>query len=305
MSNQPRSILVPLDGSDLAERAVTTAVSLFPGGGKGTLHLLSAVSPLPLFRPADPMSGESKGWFAEEGVRTRNYLEGVRDRVHSGTPEVEIQLHVPTGRPAAAILAAVKSVGPDLLVMTPGGRGRLMRAWVGSVADRVMREASCPVLLLTGEGDAFDPTSILVAIDGSPVAERALEEAAKLARRVDGRLTLACVIARPQSVAVPYLDLSAEAERMRLDREAAMRETLEALAAPLRAEGLRVDVLTSRADETAPGLLRLREQARAGLVAMGTQGRGAVERMILGSVATRIVRGSPVPVLLTPPASAP
>jgi nucleotide-binding universal stress UspA family protein len=300
MANPHSSILVPLDGSEFAERAVATAAGLSAPAG-GTLHLVTAVSPLPIFQPADPVLEETPGWFVEEGARARKYLEGVRGRLSESHPGLPVQIHAPVGRASSAILKTISDAGAELVVITTHGRGFLSRAWVGSVADRVMREASCGVLLLTGEEGSFDPSSVLVAMDGSATAEAALEEGARLARGGGGRLTLACVIPRPESVAVPYIDLSAETERMRMDREEEMKGYLERVAEPYRAEGLRVDVVTSRADEVTGGLLRLREQARAGVIAMGTQGRGGVARLLLGSVATRLVRTAPVPVLLVPP----
>jgi len=302
MNAPPTTILVTLDGSDFAEQALAPALAMASKSG-GTLHLLSAVSSLPIFQPADPNRDTSPGWFAEEGVRTKAYLEKVRDRILGDDPSQAVELHMPTGSPASAILQAIRDLGADVVVMTTHGRGALGRAWVGSVTDRVMRESACPVLLLpTGETADFS-ASILVPMDASETSEAALAEAARLARLWESRLTLATVIPKPQSVAVPFLDLSAETEGIRMDREEEMHAYLEAQAEPLRAEGLRVNTLTARTDEVAPGLVRLLEQSRSGLVVMGTQGRGGMARFFMGSVASRMIRTSPVPVMLVPPPS--
>lgn len=300
MTEPHRTILVPLDGSEFAERALAPALALAIRAG-GTIHLVSAVSTFPIFQPSDPNRDQAPGWFAEEGVRTQAYLEKVRARIMADAPGQAVEIHALAGRPAARILQAIKDLDAELVVMSTHGRGALGRIWVGSVADRVMREASCPVLLIPSGDRVEFSTSILVPMDGSEGAEAALDEAERLARLWEGRLTLATVIPRPQSVAVPYLDLSAETERMRMDREEEMRTYLDKVAAPLQEGGLRVDTMTSRADEVAPGLVRLAEQSRSGLVVMGTQGRGGVARLFLGSVASRMVRSSPIPVLLVPP----
>ncbi len=301
MSSTAPSLLIPLDGSRAAEAALEVATSLpLPKEG-GTLHLVSVVSPFPFFRPSDPYTDETPGWFAEEGARTRSYLEEVAARIEEASEGRTIEVHAPVGRPVSGILEVAEKVGADLLVMTPSGRSGLLQAWVGSVADRVMREAPCPVLLLVGGGDAPELSSLLVALDEDEASERVLEEAVALVRGSRGKLTLASVIPRPDSIAVPYLDLSAETERIRMDREAAMRDQLEALATPLREAELPCSVVTSRADEVVPGLLRIREEVGAGLLCLGTRGQGGLSRLVLGSVATRMVRASPVPLLLVPP----
>jgi nucleotide-binding universal stress UspA family protein len=300
VSDAHRTLLVPLDGSEFAEKALAPAARQLSGRG-ATLHLVSVVTPFPVFLPSDVDDEHAPGWFAEEGMRVREYLDQASSRAEAMTDGVEVTVHAPTGHAAPTLVRIAGEVGADLVVMTAHGRSAIGRAWIGSVADRVMRQAPCPVLLLTGDELALDASVILVAMDGSETAEEALAEAAKFARVWDGRLVLAMVVPRPRSIAVPYLDLSAESERIRMDREVEAKAYLERLAAPLRGEGLRADVVTSRDDDIVPGLMKLRERHRAGLVAMGTQGRGGVARLLMGSVATRVVHESPVPVLLVPP----
>jgi nucleotide-binding universal stress UspA family protein len=225
MNERPPAILVALDGSDFAEQALAPALAMASKSG-GTLHLLTAVSSLPIFQPSDPTRDTSPGWFAEESVRTRAYLEKVRDRILVDDPGQAVELHMPSGSPASEILQAIRDLSADVVVMTTHGRGALGRAWVGSVTDRVMRESTCPVLLLpTGETADFS-ASILVPMDASETSEAALAQAARLARLWESRLTLATVIPKPQSVAVPFLDLSAETERVRMDREEEMHTYL-------------------------------------------------------------------------------
>jgi nucleotide-binding universal stress UspA family protein len=300
VSDAHRTLLVPLDGSGFAEKALAPAARQLSGRG-ATLHLVSVVTPYPVFLPADAEGEHAPGWFAEEGVRVREYLAQAKARAEAMTEGVDVQVHAPRGHAAPTIVRMAGEVGAELVVMTAHGRGPFERAWIGSVADRVMRQAPCPVLLLTGEEVDLDASSILVAMDGSENAEVALAEAAKFARVWDGQLTLALVVPRARSVAVPYLDLSAESERIRMDREVEAQAYLERLAAPLRGEGLRADVVTTRDDDIVPGLMKLRERHRAGLVVVGTQGRGGVARLLMGSVATRVVHEAPVPVLLVPP----
>lgn len=299
--SHPR-ILVPLDGSDFAERALSPALALLRRR-EGELHLVSAVSSLPLLRPADPDGDDVRGWFAEEGARVEAYLERVRTRILGTDSELPVRVHSRVGSPAATILKRAEEVSADMVVMTTHGRGTLGRAWLGSVADGVVRQAHCPVLLLRPDAEEvqLDLGRILVPLDGSEPAGKALAQATELATQWGSQVHLVSVVPTPHSVAVPYLDASPEAEEVRQTLEQDFREYLEQTAAPLRAAGLTVETGVVRAEEVAAGLLAYLERTGAGLVVMSTQGRGGVARLILGSVANRMIRAAPVPVLVVPP----
>jgi nucleotide-binding universal stress UspA family protein len=297
-------ILVPLDGSDFAEQALGPALALARRSG-GEIHLVSAVSSFPLLRPADSDQAETKGWFAEEGPRVEAYLAEVRGRIQGDTPEQVVRIHARVGAPAASIVQRVEEVDINLVVMTTHGRGALGRAWLGSVADAVVRQSPCPVLLLRPEEGTvtLELERILVPLDGSEASARALGEAESLARLWGSELYLASVIPTPPAIAVPYMiEASAESEAVRQSLETDYQNYLEEAAAPLRERGLPVETATQRADNVHGGLLELLEKTRAGLLVMSTQGRGGVARLFLGSVANRMVRSSPVPVLVIPPA---
>ncbi len=303
---QPHSkILVPLDGSEFGERALAAALALVGRSG-GELHLVSAVSSLPLLRPSNADEGETQGWFAEEGARVAAYLEQVRTRIRESNPDQVVWVHSRVGAPTDTILRRIDEVSADLVVMTTHGRGPLGRAWMGSVADGVVRQAPCPVLLLRPQEEEtpLRLDRILVPLDGSGAAERALPQATLLARQWGSRLHLASIIPTPHSVSVPYLDASAEAEEVRQSLGREYLEYLERTAAPLRESGFEVEVDAIRAEEVAQGLAGVLTRSGAGLLVMSTHGRGGVARLLLGSVANRMIRSSPVPVLVVPPAPA-
>ncbi len=300
---QPHSkILVPLDGSEFGERALAPALALAEKS-RGELHLVSAVSSLPLLRPSDADEGDTQGWFAEEGARVAAYLEQVRDRIRGSHPDQVVWVHSRVGAPADTVLRRIDEVNADLVVMTTHGRGPLGRAWMGSVADGVVRQAHCPVLLLRPQEEEVPLRldRIVVSLDGSDASERALPQATLLARQWGSRLHLTSIIPTPHSVAVPYLDASPEAEEVRQSLERDYREYLERTAAPLREAGLEVELEVVRAEQVGQGLEGVLTRSGAGLLVMSTQGRGGVARLLLGSVANRMVRSAPVPVLVVPP----
>lgn len=300
---QPYSkILVPLDGSEFGERALGPALAL-ARKSQGELHLVSATSSLPLLRPADADQGDTKGWFAEEGARVAAYLERIRVRIQKKDPDQVVRVHSRVGAPAALILRRIEEVHADLVVMTTHGRGALGRAWLGSVADGVVRQAHCPVLLLRPEEEdvPLDLEQILVSLDGSDASERALGQARLLAAQWKSKVVLVSIIPAPQSIAVPYLDASAEAEEIRQTLETDFQDYLDRTATPLREAGVEVETRVARAQDVPGGLLEVLKGTGAGLLVMSTQGRGGVARLFLGSVANRMVRSSPVPVLVIPP----
>jgi nucleotide-binding universal stress UspA family protein len=190
------NILVPLDGSSLAERALPVAVRIAQSTG-GSIVLLQAVR-----APVEFQSGAASPvpWALpisqEERETAQRYLASVRQaQVPAETP---VQTHVVAGPPAAMILATSVGLGADLIVLTSHGRTGMGRWLLGSVAAEVMRESRVPVFVvresaLTGvvtDRGSTPPTapdmagqrplSALVPLDGSLLAEAALRPAVLL-----------------------------------------------------------------------------------------------------------------------------
>ena len=141
----PPGILVPLDGSPLAEQALPYAQVLLPPGGE--LILLEVVENL------EPIHGMS-GWLlvpVEDVQRmferqAHEYLQKAEATLRGEQPHA--RLEVVSGNPAVEILRVAAERGVDLIVMTTHGRGALGRWVFGSVADRVARSSPVPVLLV-------------------------------------------------------------------------------------------------------------------------------------------------------------
>lgn len=318
-------IMVPLDGSEFGEAALGLAADLARRAG-AVLELVSvvedprtaqvagaAVTPLGL-EAGMGMPAEASGSMMAlmESVRREQmaYLEEIADRLaEAGVREVVTT--VLQGLPEGALVERAEEVGAGLVVMCTHGRGAFERAWLGSVADRLVRTLHTPILLVR-PGDVDDPerkpperiTRILVPLDGSALAESALGPATDVARLTDASVVLLHVAGPPLPVGSPYSGETAAGAEAQVERESIEgARYLDAAADRLRRDGLSVDEPLVRAGHVAYGVLGTAEEVGADLIAMATHGRGGLRRLLLGSTADKVLRGSRVPVLLVHPAS--
>ncbi|HZT83259.1 MAG TPA: universal stress protein [Gemmataceae bacterium] len=301
-----RSILVPLDGSPLGEQALPLAVSLARrvGAALEVAHVL--VTPAPLYSERAAGMENTLDARAREGARA--YLDGVLNRLaQSGVPVTSALLE---GGVAESIEGRVKARGIDLVVLTTHGRGAFSRFWLGSVTDRLIRRLEVPLLAVRPQEGPLDlsggpvPQHFLLPLDGSPLAEQALEPALELARLAQARCTLLRVV-KPIVVAPADLQWSAalgsdEAIVRELADEA--RAYLERVAGRLRREGQPVEARVVLHPRPAAAILEEARTAGADLIALGTHGYGGVKRVLLGSVADKVLRGATTPVLVYRPA---
>jgi nucleotide-binding universal stress UspA family protein len=300
-----RGILVPLDGSQLAEQALSVGAARARRTG-ATLHLVSVHEPVPLaaMPPDYPMPVQDmETEAAEERLR---YLESVAAWTQAMLP-TPVVTSVVTGHPAAALCEYVGSHEVDLVVMTTHGRGGLGRLWLGSVADRMLRHVASPVLLLHPE-ESLQPIEfrhVLVALDGE-IEEPVLAAAEVLGCGGNGvRFTLTRVV----EPALPVLtSLAARPAHLPADwtakREVDARDYLSGLANRLGTQGWDVSwhLLVGRG--VAGRVLELADAIGADAIVVGTHGARGLERLLLGSVAGEIVHGATVPVLVVPASSA-
>jgi len=280
------SILVPLDGSALAEEALPAALSLAERSG-GEVALVHVAGPA-----AD--SGTPGDW-----------LEGVAGRVRDSAPEVQLRTVLLEGAPAPALHRFVLEEGIDQIVMTSHGRGGLKRLWLGSVADGLLRRAPAPILLWRPIADA-DPTDlagrpsftrILVPLDGSEPSEAIVPWADALARLYRAPLLLAAVVSA-EAESPGYLPSTGGLDAALAEEAVYLEGYLETLAGGLRAGGTRVEVRVVEGPPAVDGILQLREERGADLMAFATSGRGGVARLVLGSVADKLIRAGVCPVLV-------
>lgn len=306
-------ILVPLDGSELAERVLPIAAAIAKHA-KGTLHLTRVHGPwLPMMDTPPSAAGIVAEAEAEARDASELYiekrLESLRDAGVSATATMRL------GAPDEEILRAAAEEGCDLVAMVTHGRGGFHRLWLGSVADRVVREADIPVLLLSAGGrreeerdDASLPpppsdiSTIIVPLDGSSSAAAALAPATALGDAFSADYILFRSIVSTGVAPYPPLEdaYAGLPEALEVERAAGKR-AMEETAEKLRAAGYEVTVVVNEEEDPARAVLRLAERTPGSVIAMTTHGRGGLRRVILGSVADKVVRASPVPVLLVRP----
>ena len=306
-----RTIMVALDGSSFAEAALAAARELARRAG-ARLHLVSV-------RERGP-GWASDLWPTPEMDRWREeYLAKVAEAM-AAEGDVEVTTALPVGDQVPdALLAEAGDAGADLLVLSSHGRGRLSRSWLGNVAASVLHHAELPLLVVRPEeeeeagadeagaegeppGTAPAPWGpvdrVLVALDGTPASEAAVEPALGLARLLDARLHLVRVAPFPRAYTSPYIPHAVQINQDVVnEEEEKARSYLAEARTRLVPEGVEVDAEVVVTSQPARGILAEAAEAGAGLVALATH-HGALRRFALGSTADKVVRASDRPVLL-------
>jgi len=296
-----RKILVPLDQSSFAESAIPAALSLAERSG-GELHLVNVVSTLPPLAFSGHDDAGGPGWFDEGRRRGSAYLEEMAERIREAGAKVEVHTKILSGAPVRMLHEWILKTGIDQVVMTTHGRGFVKRLWLGSVADGLVRSAPCPILLWRPEGDPSDKGAdlkarpglhrILVPLDGSEVAGTIVPWVSRLAGLYGVPVTLASVVVPMPAVGSTYLPHAAEAEAHRTAEHGHMELYLQSTRKQLGDEGIAVETRVVEGGTAADEILALASDIGADLVALSTHGRGGVTRMVVGSVADKVIRGS-------------
>jgi nucleotide-binding universal stress UspA family protein len=295
-------VLVPLDGSAFAECALVAAMGMAQNLD-AEMELISVVDDASMLAGGDVTAQKFKDWL-------QDYLDDLGQRV-TDQSGVTTSCTIIDGTPADRLVEYARRKPVDLIAMSTHGRGPLSRAWMGSVADRVVRHVDVPVMLIRAEDEAapdfkrpYEFKRILVALDGSPRAEKSLEWATRIASASGGVLTLLQAVEPPLPFSSPYLPHAVEDAQIALDhgREASARY-LEETKARLERQGLRIEMETLLGAHAAPGILQYAEEHPVDLIALATHGRGGLPRLVLGSVADKVLRGASVPILVVRPAT--
>ncbi len=295
-------ILVPQDSSLLAEQAIPFAQAL--ASDDGTLIYLMVV---PQADAIYGLTGSTVASSAEVGAMFQeNASTDLRDlasRWVAVAPHYEIA--IATGDPTDQILKTAEERGAELIVIASHGRGALGRWTFGSVADRISRTSSIPVMIVRPQdGDNAHRTvpeidRVILPTDGSKLSEAATKQALAIAKRINRPLVLLRAIF-PEAELAPTTGYSAVyapdiynelAESLEKDAQA----TLETLAASLRDQG--AEIITELRD--GPAAQTIQEFATPkDLIVMTSHGRSGFRRWLIGSVAEKLVRTAPCPVVL-------
>jgi nucleotide-binding universal stress UspA family protein len=301
-----RNLLVPLDGSAFGEQSLPLALQIAQRAD-ATLHLVHVHLPVSGVYSIQDLASDLT-LDARLREREAAYLKNVAGRLARIAP-VRTQLALLDGLVVDALQEQATTIGADLVVMTTHGRGPLSRLWLGSIADKVMRRLPMPVLLVRPQEEApqlHDSPAlqrILIPLDGSVLAEQILEPTLELGNLTQAEYVLLRVlepmfIADSQfgDIALGGLDPGLPQE---LQKEA---ETyLERVAKRLQPH---VRAVQTRLVVNRPAALAIVEEAQAlavHLIALATHGYGGLTRLVLGSVADKVLRAATVPVLLRHP----
>jgi nucleotide-binding universal stress UspA family protein len=297
-----RSIIVPLDGSQPAEQALPLAVAIAERArSKLKLVLVHHHPAIPL----EPGAGYTKIELAIQKA-DREYLRSVAARLRPRLGRA-LSSAVLQGPVAPTIASYIRELGTDLVVMTTHGRGGIRRAWLGSVADQLIRTSDAPILIIRpGDGAAAQRSvalaDILIPLDGSPIAEAVLEPAAALARLWDAEISLVQVVRPIVLTSDPPLPFpTGYSDQVTAMRRESAQDYIRDVADRLRESGVKASGVAVIGGGIADTLLDLAQAERVSLMAVATHGRGGVRRVVLGSVADKLVRGAEVPLLVVRP----
>jgi nucleotide-binding universal stress UspA family protein len=317
-----RRILVPLDGSMRAEQALPVAKRIAQAS-HGELILLRVISPAQFFP-----SLRTPAILAESIRHAELYLKALSASLEFP----DVITHVLQGPAASTILAAIPTLGTDIIVMSSHGASANRRWIIGSVANKLLRTAPVPVLVLQDQ-EAFPlrpdsqtnrPFRLLVTLDGSAYAKAALEPAAQLAAALahpqQGEIHLLRVIKpSPLFDAQKEIYLQKDTYSLQTAKKYLSRITthlLEGFAAPTIAQQrLAVTWSVATSDDTAQAILQIAEHGSDDthadtsdgydLIAMSSHGRGGLARLTMGSITERVLSSTRLPFLVvhTPLAS--
>lgn len=301
-----KRILVPLDGSSLAEQ-VLSHVRMMAHGSQASIHLVRVVAhaeqPTITTLESAVAAGVYSPFHQETTTTYDDVLQQQAERYLHGKAAyfhdlgVEVSYEVCTGRPADAIAFAALKANATMIAMTTHGYGGLRRWALGSVADQVVHLTGLPVLLVRGAatGEAANRyRRILVPLDGSPLGRQALPHALELARQHHAEVTLLHVIAPlvgmypgPYTVPIELERAERKQAQMYLNEVSHSASMSDLTVTPLVLVGYPADLIVDVA-----------ERRDIDLIVMGTHGYGGVRRWMLGSVADKVLHATKSGLLL-------
>ena len=298
-------LLVPLDGSSLAEYALSVAGTIAHRRGM-KVHLVSVFQQIPAFLTSLAGGEEvlaDPGLERERRDEFTRYLKTTAEGLAT-THGVDTTFALLEGAPAQALAEHARVRHAGMIVMTTHGHGGLNRLWLGSVADSLLRRVRVPVLLQRPRGGPphTEFRHTLIALDGSVEGEDVIEPAAELGSLTrNAQFTLVQVVEPPIAV-ITRLAMSPAKLRpnWREVQENCVRSYLERVASRLRTHGLQVKTEMIFARGAGEQIAECARSIGADLIAVGTHGAGGMERMLLGSVADKVIRAAQQTVLVVP-----
>ncbi|MFN8471465.1 MAG: universal stress protein [Anaerolineae bacterium] len=292
-----RTVLVPLDGSPLSERALPLAATL--ARTTNAKLILVRAAWVPHIMDLESVEAEVKCVKDAE-----NYLAGIAaPLIQSG---LNVEIGVPFAVPGEGIVMEADLRKADLIIMSTHGRSGLSRLVYGSVAEAVLTNSPVPVLLIRATTNSvmtlsdIEKPDILVPLDGSPFSETVIPYAKEMARSINGRLLLLRVVVRPPQWIDPMVVAPYPTEEVVAHDDDDAQEYLTSLGDKLRAEGFEVRARVAN-DSAADAILDTCCGSNVRLVVMATHCRHGLGRVVFGSVAMAVLHHARLPILLVHP----
>lgn len=294
-----RKILVPLDGSELAERALQPALALArPDGGELILMRVPVMERIALSTP----EGYGLLWpdqsFEQSQKESTEYLATVQKTYQQ--PSFTLRTLIVDGDVASSIVDTAAAEKVDLIVISTHGYSGLTRWMLGSVTERVLRGAACPVLVVRTENPV---RRVVITLDGSELSEQALKPGFDLAAQTGSAVAVLRAIPEVPPHQVERLDEIETSlgkrfqEDLFTEVEAYLKECVARYAPP----GLKVEthVMFGPAAYT---LIKFAELESADVIVMATHGRTGLRRWAYGSVTDKVLHGALCNTLVIRPA---
>jgi nucleotide-binding universal stress UspA family protein len=297
-----KNILCPVDLSDFSRRALDHAVAV-ARWYDSTITALFVYEPVPAAAygaapaPLTPVVLTSSD-------REQMLADVTRFADAASTPGVRITTVVREGNPVREILDAAAEARAGLLVMGTHGRSGFGRLILGSVTEKVLRQARCPVLTVPRRHPDAVPAApvlfkrIVCPVDFSKCSMRALTYALSMAQEADARLTVVHVLSGTYSD-LPMMsegDVRTTAAELQEQREVEARQLLEKAVPDAASSYCHVETTVLRGTPSQE-ILRIAAAEQADLIVIGVQGRSAVDLMFFGSTTQQVVREASCPVL--------
>jgi nucleotide-binding universal stress UspA family protein len=299
-ANRFARLLMATDGSPSAQQAAEVAAQI----ARSFESEVTSLSAIPsISATAAPLEGEYYSKLINKADDNADRAAAVFKKAGVSVSEKEI----PQGRSSVVetIVDYAAKEKTDLIVMGTRGLGGFRRAVLGSVSSGVAAHAPCAALVVRpnkkgGAGRAI--SRVLVAIDGSPNAQRALETAVDLAKGMKAELRIAHVVYVPTlfwSMGVP--GAAVPTDKIEEDAEEVARQLLAKAVKFSKDAGVAnpKDELVTDLVSPAQGLVQLAERDEADVIVIGTRGNGGFKKLLLGSVANSVLHYADCSVLVT------
>jgi len=292
-----RHLLVPLDGSPMAESVLSATADL-------VRRLSAHVTLLHIIERGAPKTVHGERHLTQP-AEAESYLRGVAEWFVSEGVRADFLVHRDGADVAKSIADGAAEIGADLVVLCTHGWSGLRGFLFGRVAQQVLRWGTIPVLLIQpsaeGRKAPFSCRRLVVQLDGSGMAETALPAASAVAHAFEAEVLLMWVVPTVATVSGERgaaMKLMPSAAAALLDAEAAQAATyLERVGARLREEGVKILMEVGRG-EPIRVLLDTVAKQEIDLIVIATHGRSGISAVWAGSVTSRILRYSTRPILL-------